>query len=62
MHKQPCNQPVEEDEPTEATETISSDPLATVSDAADRLPVVCHLFDWLQLGVISDTTEQSGHF
>ena len=62
MHKQPCNQPVEEDEPTEATETISSDALATVSNAADQLPVVCNLFDWLQLGVISDTTEQSGHF
>ena len=37
VHKQPCNQPVEENEPTEATETISSDALATVSDANDRL-------------------------
>ena len=62
VHKQPCNQPVEENEPTEATETISSDALATVSDANDRLPVVCNLFDWLQSRVISDTTEQSAHF
>ena len=37
--KQPCNQSVEDDEPAEATETISSDALATVSDANDRLPV-----------------------
>jgi len=61
-HKQPCNQLIKEDEPTEATETVSSDALATVSDANDRLPVVCNLFDWLQSRVISDTTEQSEHF
>ena len=35
VHKQPCNQPVEDDEPAEATYTISSDALATVSDAND---------------------------
>ena len=33
VHKQPCNQHIEEDERTEATESISSDALATVSDA-----------------------------
>ena len=48
VHKQPCNQPVEDDEPAEATDTISSDALVTVSDANDGLPVVCNLFDWLQ--------------
>ena len=47
VHKQPCNQPVEDDEPAEATDIISSDPLATVSDANDGLPVVRNLFDWL---------------
>jgi len=48
VHKQPCNQPVEDDEPAEATETISSDALATVSDANNGLPVVHNWFDWLQ--------------
>ena len=48
VHKQPCNQSVEDDEPAEATESISSNTLATVSDANDGLPVVRNLFDWLQ--------------
>ena len=48
VHKQPCNQPVEDDEPAEATDTISSDAVATVSDANDGLPVVRNFFDWLQ--------------
>jgi len=45
VHKQPCNQPVEDDKPAEATETISSNALASVSDANDGLPVVRNLFD-----------------
>jgi len=36
--------------------------LLLLSDANDRLLVVCNLFDWLQSRVISDTTKQSEHF
>jgi len=53
VHKQPCNQPVEDDEPAEATEMISSDTLATMSDANNGLPVVRKLFDWLQTAALS---------
>ena len=34
------------------TDTISSDALATVSDANDGLPVVHNLFDWLQTAFV----------
>jgi len=57
-HKQPCNQPVEEYELTEATETIT---IATLLLLCLMLTITTCLTGCSQLlsGVISDTAQQS---